>query len=1038
MELTLEKLERRIAELAPYRYRGMKPTGPFQAVWDADGSLGGRPPQVGPDVHETLGVGDRWSGRDRYVWLVRDIAIPEPPPGEVVVGKFDFGVTGSGNNAGFEGLVFLDGEPYQGIDSNHQELFFPQNRWGQTVRLALWLWTGLEGGGPPKDQEHVVRESRVGWLDSTADDLYYSARAVLESAKVLSVGNPWHHQLLASCDGALSHLDWSEPGSPEFYQSVSRASEELSKRLQALRGAPSPVTIHAVGHTHIDVAWLWRLRHTRAKAARSFSTVLRLMERYPDYQFIQSQPQLYAYLKDDYPELYAQIVQRVAEGRWEPEGAMWLEADCNLPSGESLVRQILVGTEFFSEEFGRRSEILWLPDAFGFSGALPQILAKSGIKAFMTTKLSWNQTNRMPHDTFRWRGIDGSEVMAHFVTTPSRPLDVRSTYNGDITAASVTGIWDAYQDKDLNQDLLLSFGHGDGGGGPTRDMLEMRRRLEDMPGMPRVKSGIATQYFRDLAQRLETAERATAVWDDELYLEYHRGTFTSQGAIKRLNRKLELALRRAEWMAVQEAMAHHSWAHYPGDALKSIWQVLLRNQFHDILPGSSIAEVYEDARAELGDALERAEALGQQSASRLASASHDGLTVYNAANWARVGPVRLPVLAPGEAYAADDGRRLPAQSTAQGVLVEVEVPAFGSTRIRRVPDDSRTTEPCPFDAGERRLTTPFYEVEWNAYGQMTRLYDREAQREIIAAGECANVLQVFEDKPLRFDAWDIDPFYQDKRTDVTALKAWTVVEAGPLRAVYRATWQFGKSTIDQDIVFFAHHRRIEFHTHVDWHQRQQLLKVAFPVSIRAREATYDIQFGNIKRPTHANTSWDAARFESVAHQWVDLSEHDYGVSLLNDSKYGHDVKDHVMRLSLLKSALYPDPDADQGAHQFVYALFPHPGDWQQSGTVQAAWDVNDPLIIVEGDQASMPPNFVFTGHPVMVDAVKRSEDGHKMVIRCHEYQGGRGRVELAVSQTGTMWQECDLLERPSGSVHSGPISFDIRPYEIRTFLIEAF
>ncbi|RUS48693.1 alpha-mannosidase [Cohnella sp. AR92] len=1040
---TLEKLEQRIHELKKYRYRDTVELGGWAFAEDKEQRIGAYPSAIAAD--RFVSRGDRWKGRDLYIWLSRKVAIPQEWDGRTICGLFDFGKTGAGNNSGFESLLFINGKPYQGVDSNHQEVFLHAGLAGTEVELVFRLWSGLEGGGEPVLQEHEFKQAALACLDMRVDHAFYSAKAILESVKVLSEDRPERQQLTKALDRAFRLIDWSRAGSEAFYESVYQAEALLSDEMRRLkREHAHPVTVSCIGHTHIDVAWLWRLSHTREKAARSFSTVLRLMELYPEYVFLQSQPQLYSYMKSDYPEIYRQIKERVAEGRWEAGGAMWLEADCNLTSGESLVRQILYGTRFFREEFGVECSYLWLPDVFGYSWALPQILLKSGIDTMMTTKISWNQYNRMPHDTFRWRGIDGSEVLTHFITTPEGPGSQAwyYTYNGLTEPFAVKGIWDTYRDKGLNQELLLAYGYGDGGGGVNRDMLEMRRRLEDMPGIPRAVPGRADQYFERLHETVASTDQYVHTWDGELYLEFHRGTYTSQAHNKRMNRKLELLYREAEWMSVLHAAVAGGWNAYPVSSLAEGWRILLRNQFHDIIPGSSIAEVYADSRAEYDEA----ERCGQNNltlaASALASPVKDGssvVTVYNGASYEREDLVTVS----GGAFGADgawldeEGRELPAQRTAGEWKVRVKgIPAFGCRSIRFGQGEQAPRESC-FDVRAAGVSTPHYEIDWNEEGQLTSIYDKAADRQVLAVGERGNVLQVFEDKPKMFDAWDIDIYYQEKLREVKDLLSVEWIANGPLLATARFTWTYMDSTIVQDLTVYADSRRIDFATKVNWQERQQLLKAAFPVDVRSTEATYDIQFGNVKRPTHWNTSWDFARFETVGHQWADLSEYGYGVSLLNDCKYGYDIKDNVMRLSLIKSAIYPDPNADLGMHEFVYSLYPHSGDWVKAQTVREAWELNSPLHCAHGpSSASGKSLFRVDCGNAMVDAVKKAEDAEAIVVRLHEFTGARSKVRLTSDYGIATWQECDLLERPLEEERREPeIRFELKPYEIKTFLI---
>ncbi|WNQ12314.1 alpha-mannosidase [Paenibacillus aurantius] len=1045
---TKEKLAARIKEMEPFRYRDSVPVAQMRMKPDPEGEIGAYPTEEGE--WQSVRLGDRWTGRDLYRWLAFEADIPVGWKGRKVLGRFRFGRTGGGGNSGFESLLFLNGEPYQGVDSNHEEVFLPPDCAGARTRFQFRLWSGLNGYGKAEPIENQLEQAELCWLDEAADDLYYTSRAVLETAGQLQESRPERHELLAALDRAFLQVDWSEPGSAPFYESVERARNTLREQLDAMP-AGHPVKVTCVGHTHIDVAWLWRLKHTREKAARSFSTVLRLMELYPDYVFLQTQPQLYDYIKSDYPALYKQIQERVADGRWEAGGAMWLEADCNLASGESLVRQLLYGTRFFRSEFGIECKYLWLPDVFGYSWALPQILKKSGIDMFMTTKISWNQYNRMPHDTFRWRGIDGTEVLTHFITTPDPGSSEGAfyyTYNGSVTPASIEGIWDAYRDKEINRELLLSYGYGDGGGGVNREMLEMRRRLQNMPGLPQAVTGRADDYFDRLKEQIDSTDRYVHTWRGELYLELHRGTYTSQAYNKRANRKLELLYRETEWLAVLGCLRQSKWSLYPDRDLYEGWKIILRNQFHDIIPGSSIAEVYQDSREEYAEAFRIAGQVWNQAAEELLEPASGGegrsVTLFNGASWSRNEAVSIPAAEGfGEGSWTDDsGKALAAQRGGEGWTVDVEgLPAMGYVALRFTPaaagaEADAARRELPFEWDGQSLRTPFYEMEWNESGQLTRLYDRLADREVLAFGACGNVLQVFEDKPKgRHEAWDIDIFYQEKKREIHQLTELEVEEAGPVRMVLRFGWAYGRSVIRQRMIVYARHRRIDFETKVDWHEQRQLLKVAFPVRIHASEATYDIQFGNVKRPTHWNTSWDYARFESVGHQWADLSERHYGVSLLNDCKYGYDIKDNVLRLSLIKSAMVPDPQADQGEHEFTYALLPHEGDWLQGGTVQAAWYLNNPVQAVSGQPAG-PARFSLctpSSEHVRIDAVKKAEDEDAILIRLHEFAGARGRVTLTSDASLAGWQETDLMEREAGEKNMGiPVSFELAPYEIKS------
>jgi alpha-mannosidase len=1039
---TVEKLYKRINELNGFRYRGEIRIEEWWMQEDTEQEIGvQRAPVIEGDKVFTRG--DQWKGRDKYIWLQKEVVIPSEWKGRKILALLDFGRTSEGNNAGFESLFYLDGVPYQGVDSNHQEVILPPESVGASLQMTLRLWSGLEGGGEPKEQVHEFKRASIAWLDDSTDNLYFTARAALQTSELLTESEPLKQELLKAVDRAFLLIDWSRPGSEMFYESVVKAEDHLCEAITKEK-RQSAVTVTCIGHTHIDVAWLWRLCHTREKAARSFSTVLRLMEQYPEYIFLQSMPQLYVYIKQDYPEIYQQIKARVQEGRWEAGGAMWLEADCNLSGGESLVRQILYGTRFFREEFGLECRYLWLPDVFGYSWALPQILKKSGINTFMTTKISWNQYNRMPNDTFIWRGIDGSEVLTHFVTTPEAPGSKNwwYTYNGVVEPYSVKGIWDAYRNKPFNWELLLSYGYGDGGGGVNREMLEMRRRLEEMPGLPKVLTGRADDYFERLHQTVKETDQYVQTWDGELYLEYHRGTYTSQAFVKKMNRKLELLYRDAEIMQVLRSVVHGGFEHYPRQLLLDGWLTILRNQFHDIIPGSSILEVYEDCRKEYSETWEWGSQVLQMAASALSRDESHTYTVYNSSSFARTAVVELRG-EPAVGHWLDDAGRGLSASYVDGVwqVLAEDVPPL-SCRVLHFEAHvgSELSSTSVFDCTGSSIQTPYYEIEWNSAGKLTRLYDKRSNREVLASGEAGNVLQVFEDKPKQFEAWDIDLFYQEKMRQVDRLESVRIVSCSALKAEVCFQWRYMDSEIEQVLTVYANSARIDFVTRVNWQEKQQLLKVAFPVAVRATEATYDIQFGNVKRPTHWNTSWDYARFETVGHQWADLSERGYGVSLLNDCKYGYDIKDHVMRLTLIKSATFPDPSADVGLHEFTYSLLPHEGDWVQGGVVQEAWGLNQPLQIVSGGSLLRGKTFLKVDKEnIIIDTLKKSEDGDRIVVRLHEFTGTRCRVRLCSDYPIYSWQESDLMERPlSDRVEGSEIELSFGPYEIKTILLGMF
>ena len=590
MFLIGEKLKCRVSELAWRRYFGFQSIAPFSSM---EGQLSKDESNVEiPERIEggTFDINDMFIGRDRYLWLEKTVTFPEQKEGCEIVGMFDMGETGGGNNRGFEALLYLNRHPYQGVDTNHKEVVFSDMA-GKTVTLNFMLWTGLEGGGAKRTFYHQCKRADIGYLHKKTDELYYFSRAIIETLEYISKNDEQYANLIAALDRALLVIDWD---GESFRETVEEAHAILMNELERLEKHTN-ITVNVVGHTHIDVAWLWRLKHTREKAQRSFTTVLRLMEQYDEYVFLQTQPQLYKYIKEDCPELYKKIKERIAEGRWECDGGMWVEADCNLTSGESLVRQFLHGIRFIEQEFGKKCEYLWLPDVFGYSWALPQILKQCELNTFMTTKISWNQYNSIPNDLFKWRGIDGTEILTYFIETPEvgSKLDDRfSTYNGLVEPRTVVGSWAKFKNKNLSRDTLISYGYGDGGGGVNRDMLEYRRAMDKIPGLPKVKQSRAGDFFKKIHSNVDNTDRYVHTWDGELYLEYHRGTYTTQGYNKKMNRYLENKLVQSEWLSF---MAYILGGEYAEKQLHDAWETVLLHQFHDIIPGSSIHEVYEDS-----------------------------------------------------------------------------------------------------------------------------------------------------------------------------------------------------------------------------------------------------------------------------------------------------------------------------------------------------------------------------------------------------------------------------------------------------------
>ena len=960
-----------------------------------------------------------------------------------------------------EALAYVDGAPYAACDRHHQEILLPQEwRDGREHALALHGWAGgtqilrwsdwrSGESAPPKTL--IMGECALVQIDQPTRDLAILARLALGTANELHPDNPTRAHLYNALDDAFKALDIRDPLGEAFYASVETARSILQAGVDRA-GPPLDVDVTAVGHAHIDVAWLWTLGQTRHKAARTFHNVIRLMEQFPEFRFLQSQPQLYEYVRQDQPALFRAIQERVAGGQWEPIGGMWVEADCNLSGGESLARQFLLGRRYFREHFGPDAEspVLWLPDVFGYAWNLPQLIKEAGLEYFFTIKIGWSQYNRLPYDSFWWQGLDGTRVLTHFSPTKESGSAFASTYNAHATPEQVLSTWTNFQQKDwgkpgVTPPLLMVYGYGDGGGGPTREMLENIRGLEAFPGMPRTHCDTAADFFRKLES--EVGDRLPT-WNGELYLEYHRGTYTTQARNKRANRKSEFLLHDAEFLAAMAAALNPTYT-YPHDQLRGAWELVCLNQFHDILPGSSIGPVYVESLEQYATVAEAGEQVKREALASLAGPAQimggsengdppAGALLVNPTSFTRCDPAFLKVETPPPAFAGEDGRMVAMQPVAGGVLLAAgELRPYSVLGLRAL-DQPAPPPPSSLKATPALLENHLLRVGFNQAGDIAELFDKRMGRSILPPGEVANQFQAFEDRPKTPDAWEIDIFYDDKRWLAEPADSIRVVEEGSLRATLEIRRRILNSEIVQRISLFHNHPRLDFETVVQWRERHILLKVAFPVDVLTPTATYEIQWGNVERPTHRNTSWDWARFETAAQKWVDLSEGGYGVSLLNDCKYGHDILGNVMRLTLLRGPVDPDPTADLGEHHFTYSILPHDGSWNER-TVAMAYALNDPLLAVP--LADSPPDrprpfsFLSVDQPnVVIETVKQAEDGDGIIVRLYECRRQRGEFTLTAGFPIAQAWRTNLLEENQEPlpVDGDRVRLFIKPYQVVT------
>ncbi len=972
--------------------------------------------------YEPFDIGTRWGRPWSTTWLRATGAVPAEWAGRRVEAVLDLGFSGDWPGFQAEALVYdLAGRPIKGIEPFNQYVPVANpSRGGEPVGLLLemaanpdvladgFLPTPLGDKTTAGDVPlYRLARAELAILDEEVWQLTLDIEVLRELMLELSADNPRRYEILRALERSLDALDIGD---------VAATAAAARACLVDVLSSPARArahTISATGHAHIDSAWLWPIRETKRKVSRTFANVTALAKEYPELVFSGPQAQQYAWLKERYPEIFDRMREAVKAGQWVPVGGMWVEADGNLPGGEALARQFVHGKRFFMEELGVECRGVWLPDSFGCSAAFPQIARLAGMEWFLTQKLSWNQTNRFPHHTFWWEGIDGTRIFTHFP-----PAD---TYNGTFQGSELAKAVRNYAEKGAGTRSLLPFGHGDGGGGPTREMLEKARRLRDLEGSPRVVIESPDAFFAAARAELPDA----AVWSGELYLELHRGTYTSQARTKAGNRRSEHLLREAElWSATAAVQAGLA---YPYEELDRLWKTVLLHQFHDILPGSSIAWVHRDAEATYAHVRAELEAITASAVAALAGAGASAW-VFNTSPVARTEVVTVPAeLAAGAGQVLSDGR----------AAVLVEVPGSGAARL-----GPRTPPYVPVSVEGTTLDNGLIRVELDRSGLFTSIKDLRADREVLAPGSRGNLLQLHTDFPNYWEAWDIDRHYRRQHTDLTEADAVTVIERGPLVGVVRIERGFGSSRVVQTVRVSAGSSRIEIDTEIDWHERHKILKAAFPLDVHADRCAAEIQYGHLFRPTHTNTSWDFARFEVSCHRWVHLAEHGYGVAIANDATYGYDVSRTTRpgggttvtaRLSLVRAPRSPDPEADQGPHRMTYALVPGASI---EDAVAAGYALNLPLRTTAGGDGTAPAPLVSVdGAAVRIEAIKLADDrSGDVVVRLYESLGGRAATRLRPCFPVRRAEATDLLERPMNE----PIAMDPDgsiPIRLRSFQI---
>lgn len=970
-------------------------------IWDAPGE----PVPVAEGLaapYRPITVGHRWGPVWSTSWFRITGRIPEEWAGERVEAVLDIGFDKTGPGFSAEGLVHrADGTVVKALN--------PRNAWVPVAEPAVggaeFTYYVEAAANPVLCDDHLPTRlgDRPAWLDGLAPDpepLYRVLRADLAVfdrqtwelvqdldvlgglMRALPEQEPRRWQLLTTIERALDAVDLQD------IAGSAPAARALLRPALASPAAPSAHRLSAVGHAHIDTAWLWPLRETVRKVSRTVSNVTQLMDDHAEFRFVMSQAQQLAWLKERRPEVYGRVQEKAKTGQFLPVGSLWVEPDTNITGGEALARQLVHGKRFYLDEFGVETREMWLPDTFGYNAAMPQLMKLAVVRWFLTQKISWNTTNKFPHHTFWWEGIDGTRIFSHFP-----PVD---TYNAELSGAEIAHAVANFQDKGAADSSLLPFGYGDGGGGPNREMLARAARLADLEGSAKVVIESPADFFA----RAQAEYPDAPVWVGELYLEFHRGTLTSQLRTKQGNRRSEHLLREAELWSATAAV--HTGFRYPYEALDRLWKTVLLHQFHDILPGSSISWVHREA--ERTYAAVTAELRGiVDAAQRALAGDGDQTVVFNAAPYNRAG-----------------------------------VPALGASLRTEAP--GRPVVPTPHADGFV-LDNGLVRIRIDGRGLVTSAHDIAAGREALAPGAAANLLQLHQDFPNEYDAWDVDEFYRNTVHDLLEAESVSAQDGG-----VRIVRSFGDSRIEQRVSLAEGSRRLDIDTEIDWHEKEKLLKAAFPLDVRADHSSAEIPFGHVQRPTHTNTGWDAARFEFCAHRFLHLGERGWGAAVVNDSTYGHEVTRDVrtdggttttVRLSLLRAPRFPDPDADQGRHRLRYGLVVGA---DITDAVREGYAFNQPERAVPGSAEVAP--LVTTDHPaVVVETLKLADDrSGDVVVRLYEAHGGRARAVLTAGFPLASAAVTDLLERALDAAENADavrrdgrqLHLALRPFQILT------
>lgn len=878
-----------------------------------------------------------------------------------------------------EMVVKINGVYVGGIDPNRERVLLSPYIKDAKLDIEIVGYNRSKPDDERNPESLSVRGCRQifegGYLSLVNDavlSLCYDLELLLDAALSESFDEDFSAMVIRELDTALNFIDFDAVCTAD----IKKAAEHIEKNIYQNKNYQGSGSVALIGHSHLDLAYYWRKIHTVQKNLRTVLIQLRLMDRYPDFRYAHTQPYTYETLEKYYPEVFAELKVKIKTGQFEPAGVMYVEPDCNIPAAESLVRQCLYGQRYYREKFGITVDNCWLPDVFGNSWILPQILKQSGVFYFVSNKMStWNDTNRFPHNNFIWRGLDGTEVYAcvpptHFISW-NEPSQIKEN-------------WEAYQDKDTGGSTMQMFGYGDGGSGCTEEMIELMHRFEKLSVMPKTEHMTGKEFLH----RNFDGNQNLAVWDGELYLEMHRGTFTTKSVLKRINRMLEYQFRDAEMLSVSRMLKGGT---YPAKELEALYKRFLVTQFHDILPGSHITPVWRDTIADLTAVSEGLDAI-----------IGTGNTLYNTCNFPRTEPVFVP---------DEKGK-----SMRHGLSGSYKMPVCEALAPVNLTAES-DTDWFTFDGEVVR--TPYYQLKFNQDGSFASLFDSKLQREWVDGA--FNALKIYRDCPGNYDAWDILPDYEAVEAEVKTAEPLSFLCADGEAAEFTVTLKTGESTWRRVIRLFRHSRGIEVENIVDWHEKHKLAKALFDVNVLSRELVCDTSAGFIRRETHRNTTWQQARFEVCHHKWCDMAESGGGVALINEGKYGVGAKNSRMSLSLLRATIRPDPTSDMGEHDFCYVIYPHEGSFLDAGINRKATEYNIPLLFADAFSLPFP-----LPENLMLQAVKKAEDSDAVIVRLCEQDGKRGQFTLP-KPVKTM----NLLEE----VQQETDTISYHPFEILTFAI---